>query len=45
MRVDSPQHVPWYDVKLLSDVIKPVLTQGHPHIQTASYTTSLRRQL
>ena len=29
-RVDSQERVPWYDVKLLSDVIQPVLIQSHP---------------
>ena len=29
-RVDSRQLRTWYDVKLLSDVIRPVLIQEHP---------------
>ena len=29
-RLDDEQSAPWYDVRLLSDVIKPVLIQEHP---------------
>ena len=29
-RSDSPQRAPLYDVKLLINVMKPVLIQGHP---------------
>ena len=36
-RVDSQQRVPWYDVKLLSDVIKPVLIQQHPTLPDVFY--------
>ena len=36
-RVDSQQRVPWYDVKLLSDVIKSVLIQFHPALSDVFY--------
>ena len=42
-RVDSQQRVHWYDVKLLSDVIRPVWFSHTLHCQAFFNTTDLRR--